>query len=186
LLIFIKMKKSIYAEIEIPEGVEANVAGDTVNVKGVAGELTKDFNFGELEVKKDQNKLILGHKKATKKEKKLINTLSAHIKNMISGVQEKFEYELKICFNHFPFTVDIQGNKALIKNFLGEKQDREVSIPEGAEIKIDKEKLIVTSANKELAGQAAANFENATKIRARDTRVFQDGIYITKKAGKEI
>ena len=58
--------------------------------------------------------------------------------------------------------------------------------PKGVDIKIDKAEISVSSVDKELAGQAAANFEILTKIRGRDKRIFQDGIYIINKAGKEI
>ena len=59
-------------------------------------------------------------------------------------------------------------------------------LPKGVEVVIDKAEITVSSVDKELAGQAAANFEIVTKIRGRDKRVFQDGIYIINKAGKEI
>ena len=105
---------------------------------------------------------------------------------MLKGVNEKFEYKLKIAYSHFPMTVDIQGNEATIKNFIGEKIPRKSKILEGTEVSIDNGIITVTSQNKELAGQTAANFEKATKIRMKDRRVFQDGIFILSKAGKEI
>jgi len=180
------MKKELYQKIEIPEGIEAEIAGRILKIRGPEGEIKKKFNANNLEFKKEDNKIILGNKKATKKEKKLMNTLVSHIKNMIKGVQEKFEYQLKICFSHFPITVEIKDKGAIIKNFLGEKIPRKTKIPEGAEVEIDKEIIKVRSADKELAGQVAANFEIATKIRKRDKRVFQDGIFIINKAGREI
>lgn len=180
------MKKELSKEIEIPEGVEVSIDKKIVKVKGPIGETSRNFQSNNLNFDKKDNKIVISHKKATKREKKMMNTVAAHIKNMIMGVQKKFEYKLKICFSHFPFNVDIQGNKAIIKNFLGEKVSRELKIIKDVEVKLDNQIITVSSINKELAGQVAANFENATKIRKRDRRVFQDGIFITNKSGKEI
>jgi len=184
--IFTKMKKELFVEAEIPEGVEVNLDGNTINVKGKEGELKKSYNIGKLNFEVKENKIIIGNKSSTRREKKMMNTLIAHVKNMMDGVQEKFEYKMKICFHHFPFTIDIQGNKAVIKNFLGEKVSRNVKIPEGADVKVEKDIITINSIDKDIAGQAAANFETATRIRMRDRRVFQDGIFITSKAGKAI
>ena len=180
------MKKSLSQEIEIPKEVEANIEENKLIVKGPEGENSREFNVGKINFEKKDNKIILSHEKATKKEKKIINTTIAHIKNMIKGVQEKFEYKLKICSSHFPMTVKIEENKVIIKNFLGEKIDRKTKIPEGAEVKIEKDIITIISTDKEIAGQAAANFENITKIRNKDIRIFQDGIYIINKAGREM
>lgn len=93
---------------------------------------------------------------------------------------------MKICFSHFPITAEVKNDELIIKNFLGERANRKLKIMKGASIDVDKEIIIVSSINKEIAGQVAADIERATKVRKRDKRVFQDGIYITSKAGKEI
>lgn len=180
--IFIKMIN----EIELPKEIDAEMHENKLTLKGKGGENSRKFNLGKINLEKKDGKIILSCDKATKREKRMINTSSAHIKNMIQGAQKKFEYKLKICSSHFPMTVKIDGNKAIIKNFLGEKVDRKVELPKNAEVKVDKEIITILSADKELAGQAAANLEKVTKIKGRDRRIFQDGIYIINKAGREI
>lgn len=180
------MKKEIFQEIEIPEGIEVNVNESTVFVKGPEGENKRTFNTQGFKIEKKENKIIIGSEKVTKKEKKLINTTVAHIKNMVQGSKKKFTYGLKICSSHFPITVEIKDNEAIIKNFLGEKIPRKTKILNNVEVNVDKDKITVSSSNKELAGQTAANFEKATRIKMRDRRIFQDGIFITNKSGKEI
>ncbi len=180
------MRKELSQTIEIPEGIEIQVEGNKITIKGPEGENSKELKLGKVDFEKKDNKIVLSYPKATKKEKKIINTNASHIKNMIKGVQEKFVYELKIASSHFPMTVKVEGNKATIKNFLGEKKERKCSIPEGVEIDARKDSITIKSLDKEKAGQAAANFEKATRISNRDRRIFQDGIYITSKAGREI
>jgi len=180
------MKKEIIQKIIIPEGIEAEINGSTLSIKGKEGESSREFKTDGLMFEKKGNEIIIGSKKATKKEKKMINTTKSHIENMIEGAQKKFEYKLKICFNHFPFTVEVKGNEAFVKNFLGEKIARKLKIPGGVEVKIEKDIITVKSHDKELAGQTAANFETATRIRLRDRRVFQDGIFITDKNGRQM
>jgi large subunit ribosomal protein L6 len=180
------MKKDIYQNIRIPKEVELLVEKNAVIVKGKEGENKRSFKFNGLEVKKEEDLLRIGKKKASKNEKREINTITSHIKNMILGAQEKFQYKLKICFSHFPFTVEIRDKEAYIKNFLGEKVPRKLKILPGVEVKIEKEIITISSIDKELAGQAAADFERATLVKKRDRRIFQDGIYITSKVGRDI
>ncbi len=180
------MKREIFQEIGIPEGVEVNLDENVLIVKGEKGENKKEFNISKLSFEKKENKIIIGSKTASKNEKRMINTIAAHIRNMIQGVQEGYEYILKIANSHFPMNVNVQGKEATIKNFLGEKIPRKLKILDNVEVKIEKDIITIISPNKELAGQTAANFEKATRIRMKDRRVFQDGIFITNKAGKEI
>jgi large subunit ribosomal protein L6 len=48
-------------------------------------------------------------------------------------------------------------------------------------VEIRGQEVIVEGIDKEECGQTAANLEQATKIKDKDPRVFQDGIYIVEK-----
>ena len=189
-LLLIKMKKKIEKKIEVPDNVEVNIDGSKVKVKGPLGELERSFKLKEnIYLKKENNKdVIIGCEKATKKEKKLINTTAAHIKNMIKGVVEGFEYKLQVCFSHFPISVEFDKEKGLllIKNFLGENKERVAKILPDVDVEIKNDIVIVKGIDKEKVGQSAANIENATRIKAKDRRVYQDGIWIIEKAGKKV
>ncbi len=180
------MKKKLYESVEIPEGVEIKIEKNEIEVSGKEGTIKKEINLSNIETKREGNKILVGGEKITKSEKKMIYTIISHLRNMMKGVQEKYTYEIKVCFNHFPITLDVSGNEAKIKNFLGEKVPRKAKILEGVEIDVKKDSITLKSINKEAAGQTAANFEAATKIRNRDRRVFQDGLFIINKCGKDI
>ena len=104
---------------------------------------------------------------------------------MVKGLDEGFEYRLKAVFSHFPMTLKVEGNKLTITNMLGEKVPRVAKLPwtpSEVQVKIEgKSDIIVTGADREKVGQTAANIERACKVKKRDPRVFQDGIYITSK-----
>ena len=50
-----------------------------------------------------------------------------------------------------------------------------------AKVQVKGDEVIITGVNKEDVGQTMANLEQATKIRGKDPRVFQDGIYLTSR-----
>ena len=180
------MKKNLIKEIEIPAGVKVELEGEVLKVEGVEGKFQRRFELSGITFEKKDEKIILEKINGTRKEKRKINSVSSHIENMFKGVQNKFEYQLKVVFNHFPITVKIECKKVTIKNFLGEKKDRKATLLEGTETEIEKDLIRIRSINKELAGQSAANLEVATRIKNKDRRVFQDGIFIIDKAGRKI
>jgi large subunit ribosomal protein L6 len=83
-------------------------------------------------------------------------------------------------------TLDLKGDTITIKNFLGEKVPRTCKVVSDSKVDIKGSLVVVSSKNKESAGQTAANLEKATRIRSRDRRIFQDGIFLINKAGKHI
>ncbi len=84
-------------------------------------------------------------------------------------------------YSHFPIQLRVDGDRLIIGNFLGEKKDRTAWIQSGVDVALNGDEVVVTGINKESVGQTAANIEQATRIKARDPRVFQDGIYVVGK-----
>ena len=181
-----KVKKEIKAEIEIPDGITVEVDGALIKVNGKAGEVVKDLFNPNVKIIKEDKKVVLRALKSTKRERKLVNSFKAHIKNMLQGANETYKYKLKICSGHFPMNVSVKGSEFIVKNFFGEKIPRVLEIKEGANVKVEGDVVVVESPNKELAGQVAADIEQLVRRTKYDTRIFQDGIWIFEKFGKEI
>lgn len=149
----------------------------------------REFKLGKKIIMSIENStLVISAKAGTKKEKRLIETVKAHIKNMIRGVIQPWVYKLEICYSHFPISVSIdeKARQIVIKNFSGEKVPRYVQLLEGVNVAIKGNIIEVSSIDKELAGRQAALIESATKIKEKDRRIFQDGIWIIEKAGKPV
>ena len=100
---------------------------------------------------------------------------------MMEGVTNGFEYEMKIVHSHFPIKTSVKGDTFVIENFLGERSPRKAKILGDTKIQVKGNDVLVTGTDLEKVSQTAANIERATVIKGFDSRVFQDGIYITKK-----
>lgn len=190
MLMFFKMKKlkeklkEIRREMEIPKDIEVEVKNNEIYAKKDGNEIRK--RFPKVLVEKHENKIIMKTKRATKREKKQINTIYSHIENIFQGLKKKFIYKLQICSVHFPMNVSIKEDEIIIKNFLGETKERKAKILPHADVKIEKDIITVESVNKEAAGQTAANIEKAAEQKKRDKRIFQDGIFMIEKAGRKV
>ncbi len=176
----------ILEEVVLPDGATASVSGRVVTLKGPKGETSRKITATVLSVAVSGNKVLLESGSGSKKEKKLIESMRAHVVNMIRGVTEGHIYKMKVCFTHFPITVTVTGNQLLVKNFLGEKTPRKVELSSNVKVKAEGADITIESSDKEAAGKTAAAIEQATKRANYDTRVFGDGIYITLKDSKEI
>jgi len=167
--------------IEIPNGIQIELNNFKVKVTGSKGALERDFYSPlfrrDIKINKNDNKILINWESKRKKVKSMAGTIESHILNMIEGVREGYVVKLKIVYMHFPFTLKISGKDILINNFLGEKTPRKAKIVNDCKVDVNGDEITVTGINKDDVGQTAANLEKATWIRARDRRVFQDGIF---------
>ena len=180
------MKQKLQEEIEIPIGISCEVVGRLIQCTKEGTTIMRRIENDEIEAKVVGEKIVLACAKGNRSNNMIMRSLSAHIRNIFRGLGEKFMYVLEACNVHFPMTLKTEGEKITINNFLGEKTPRHARIMPGSSVEIKGQKITVTSHDIAIAGQTAANIEKATKIRNRDRRVFQDGIYIVTKPGRDM
>ena len=183
------VQKTYSLEVELPENVNASVQGNVLSIKGPKGEVKRLIDNPRTLMKVEGKIVSLSLKselKQSQRDKMHMNSYQSHIKNMIDGVVNGYTAKVKVCSGHFPMTVSIDSsNKFAVKNFLGEKVPRTVNIKQGVKVEVQGDIITITGLDKEIVGQTAASLEQLTRITNRDRRIFQDGLYITKKPGEE-
>ncbi len=166
--------------IQIPEDVELRQEGKALAVKGPKGQLTREFIHGKIKIAVKDKKLLISSEEDRRQIKAIVGTWAAIINNMILGVSKGWKCEMKLVFSHFPAKMSLKDGEFVIQNFLGERAPRSAKLFPDVSVKIDKENIIITGADKERVGLAAGKIEKVTKIVGYDRRIFQDGCFIVK------
>lgn len=181
-----KMRTDLAEQLPMPEGVSGLFDNGVLTIKGPKGEVKRTLIDPSMQVSVKDNSVLINSKGATRREKAKVFSVKAHVKNMFIGVTEAHVYKLKICAGHFPMNVAFQNKVLIVKNFLGEKYPRTLEVLDSVDVKVDGTDITVSSVDVEVAGRTAASIEQLTRITNRDLRIFQDGIYIVDKRGKQI
>jgi len=170
-------------EIEIPEGVKVSYNDGLLDITGPNGNIQREFKNPFLTMEVKDSKVVISTPEKRKKIKALLGTWTSHTKNMISSAENMWEAKLRVVYSHFPMKIkyDDKESRVVIENFLGGRSMRYAKIRGNVKIDIKGNDVIVTGMNKEEVGQAAANIEQATRVRGFDKRIFQDGCHLVQK-----
>ncbi|MDX1746027.1 MAG: 50S ribosomal protein L6 [Halobacteriales archaeon] len=171
-------------EIEIPEDVTASVEHLDLTVEGPEGTVSKQLWFPDVAVSVEDDAVVIESDAGDARTEATMGTFESHVENMIHGVTEGWEYRMAVRYSHFPMQVRVEDDEVVIDNFLGERAPRTAPIRGDTEVQVDGEDVILSGPDKEAVGQTAASIEQLTRVTNKDTRVFQDGVYITHKPGK--
>jgi large subunit ribosomal protein L6 len=186
-------------EIEIPEDVSAEVDHLDLTIEGPSGSVTRRLWYPNVSVTVEEierestddgedgdtvDAVVVSSDEEDAKTNATIGTFASHVRNAVHGVTDGWEYRMEVFYNHFPMQVDVEGDEVVISNFLGEKDDRRTTIRGDTQVEVDGEELTLSGPSKEDVGQTAADIEQLTRVKGKDTRVFQDGVYITRKPAK--
>lgn len=174
-------RQKLSESIPIPAGISCEIRDKIFFCKKDAKEFSLNLNIPGINSSIKDNQVTFSCESGNKKDYKTIKSMIVHVKNVFLGIENKFVYKLEAANVHFPMTFKVEKDKFVINNFLGEKKPRITAILPDVDVEVKGAKITVSSGSKEAAGQTAANLEKATKVRNRDRRVFQDGIYIVEK-----
>ena len=165
--------------IEIPDEVTATMDHLELTVEGPNGSVTRRLWYPDITVEVEDGSVVVETDAGDAKTHATVGTFRSHVTNMIHGVTEGWEYEMEVFYSHFPMQVAVDGAEVRIENFLGETAPRRTTVRGDTDVEVDGERLTIRGPSIEDVGQTAADIEQLTRVPDKDTRVFQDGVYIT-------
>jgi len=139
--------------VELPSGVEVNINGQEVSVKGSKGTLSHTVH-ASVEVSQEDNVLKFAPRNKEKQSTALAGTTRALMSNMVTGVSTGFERKLELV--GVGYRAKAQGKKLNLTLGLSHPVDYEA--PEGVTIETPSQtEIVVKGIDKQLIGQVCAN-----------------------------
>jgi len=138
--------------IEIPAGVNVDIKGNVVTVKGPKGTLTKELH-NDMIIKKEGSQIIVSRPSDAKMHKALHGLTRTLVNNMVEGVTNGFQKALDV--NGVGYRAQKQGKKLILT--LGYSHPVEMEEPNGITVDIPApNKIIVKGCDKQEVGEFAA------------------------------
>ncbi|XP_062521326.1 large ribosomal subunit protein uL6-like [Corticium candelabrum] len=169
--------------VSIPPKVTVKAKSRVVTVTGPRGTLTKSFKHLNAELTPiGKKKLRVDVWFADRRQLACVRTVCSHIQNLITGVTRGYVVKMRSVYAHFPINVNIvEGKEVEIRNFLGEKYVRRVSMRKGVTCSSSgtKDEILLQGNDLELVTQSAALIQQSTTVKNKDIRKFLDGVYVS-------
>ncbi len=164
--------------IPLPKGVKVNI-GEQLQVEGPKGKLAVPVPAG-IQVK--QNNGVVEIRRQSDEQAALHGLTRALAANAVAGVSTGFTKELDIV--GIGYRADVKGRIATFT--LGYSHPIEFLLPDGVDLKIDKQThLVLSSYDKQLLGQVAANIRALRKPDPyKNKGIRYTGELLRKKVGK--
>lgn len=145
--------------VEIPAGVTVKLHENTLSVKGPKGELTRDLH-PKMVIKNEDGKIVVERPSDHWLYRSLHGLTRTLINNMVLGVTNGFERVLEI--NGVGYKAEVKGNIVVLN--MGYSHPVNFELPKGVQATVEKLTTIkLTSIDKELVGQVAANIRKVRK-----------------------
>lgn len=169
--------------ITLPQGVTAEIKDSALIIKGPKGELSLQVHPKVAIANKDGVLEVTVKRPDNKLERSLWGLFRSLANNMVVGVTEGFSKTLEI--NGVGYKAALTGKKLVLN--LGFSHPIEMEVPSSLELKVEKNTIIITGADKQSVGQFAAIIRQHRKPEPYKGKgiKYSDEI-IRRKAGKVV
>lgn len=168
--------------VDIPAGVQVELNGSKVRVKGAKGELQREFS-SVIGIALENNQLKITRNSDKPEERALHGTTRAVLANMIHGVSKGFEVVLEV--EGVGYRAEMDGKNLAL--FVGYSHPVKIEPPAGISFETDAKtrQIKVLGFDKELVGQVAANVRKVRPPEPYHGKGLRyQGEKVRRKAGK--
>ena len=143
--------------VVVPKGVQVELKGATVKIKGPKGELARTFS-DQVTVALEGDSLVVSRPSDAPSVRALHGTTRALLANMVHGVSAGFSKALQI--EGVGYRAEMNGKQLVMS--LGYSHPVPVDPPPGISFAVDEKTKVITisGVDRELVGQVTANLRN--------------------------
>jgi large subunit ribosomal protein L6 len=168
--------------VAVPNGVQFNVQGSDVHVKGPKGEMKRTFS-SQIEIAMEDGQVVVKRKSDDAAERALHGTTRAVIANMVRGVSSGFQVVLEV--EGVGYRAEMSGQDLSL--FVGYSHPVKVPPPVGISFEVDLKtrQIKVNGYDREVVGQTAAEIRRVRPPEPYHGKgIRYQGEKIRRKAGK--
>jgi large subunit ribosomal protein L6 len=168
--------------VDVPSGVQVNVQGSGVHVKGPKGELQRTFS-SLIGIALEDGKVVVTRKSDHPSERALHGTTRALIANMVRGVSSGFEVVLVV--DGVGYRSELEGKNLILH--VGYSHPIKMEPPAGIDFAVDQKarQIKVLGFDREVVGQTAAEIRRVRPPEPYHGKgIRYAGEKIRRKAGK--
>ncbi len=167
--------------VQLPSGVTAEFANDTMTVKGPKGTLVRTMKSRHVAFDITDGVITLTPQK-TDQAAALWGTYASHLANMVTGVTEGFTKVLEI--EGVGYRAEMKGTTLAMS--MGFSHPVEMAVPEGLTTVVEKNVITITGSDKDAVGQFAANVRKVKEPEPyKGKGIRYRGEHIIRKQGKK-
>ncbi len=167
--------------VTVPSGVDIDIVGSNVTVKGSRGRLSREFTE-RVNFEVEDGVVTVARQDDTRESRALHGLSRALLANMVEGVSEGFTKVLEI--QGVGYRASLKGSN--IELLVGFSHPVDVTAPEGITFEVpEPTRIIVSGIDKEQVGQVAAEIRRIRPPEPyKGKGIRYAGEHVRRKAGK--